>query len=231
MTDKNLKTKNPLQCGQKNIDDLFKLNNEKLSKQSLMSDETIAYDNDEYNLPNQNKFFHLHNNKIYLCRKNKKSTINIRTATTFTVVSVKECSFIFNDKSGKKPVKHYLVTLKNANGITEKDIEIANNSKSDYKQFQTVLNEIANGFLMNMTESEYKAFVEEFISPKTAQNVKVYSNAGLTPDGNVIYANALATPQGIIWADDEGYISNLLKLQKLSIICQDLLKALKLDSK
>lgn len=208
----------PLDGGKKTIAEFFKENEKKITAQTLMSKISLSYKSEEYHFPTTNKFFHLFNNKVYLCSKGKKSTLGIKLATTFDVVSVKECILIFNDKSGKIPLKYYLVTFKNANGKIEKDVEIANNSKSDYKQFQTVLNETANGFLINMTEQEYKAYVEAFISPKVAQKVKIYSNAGLISDNELLYENALAKADEILWADEDGYIkidkNSYIKLKK-----------------
>ena len=57
-----------------------------------------------------------------------------------------------------------------------------------------------------MTESEFKTFVAEFISPKVASIVKIYANAGVLEEGKILYENALATKEGIIWADKNGYI-------------------------
>ena len=211
-------TKTPLDCGKKSINEFFSSNEKVISTITLMSKKTLNYYSDEYVFPCQNKFFHLFKHKVYLCTKGKKNQIHIELATTFDVVSVKECTLVYNDKSGKKPLKYYLVTFKSATGKIEKDVEIANNSKSDYKQFQTVLNEIANGFLINMTEQEYKAYVEQFISPKVAEKVTIYSNAGKISDNEILYENALATSDETIWADEDGYIkvsdNSYVKLNK-----------------
>ena len=85
-------------------------------------------------------------------------------------------------------------------GKIEKDVVIANNSKSDYKQFQADINSRYNNFVVNMTESEFKTFVAEFISPKIAINVINYQNAGVIKVGEFLYENALATSSGSIRA-------------------------------
>lgn len=136
----------------------------------------------------------------------KKGKIVISLKANFIVTDVKECTLVYNDKSGKPSLKYYLVTLKNANGKIEKDVEIANNSKSDYKQFQADINSRYNDFAVNMSESEFKAFVAQFISPKVASNALIYTNAGTLEQGKFLYKNALATRDGIIWADENGYI-------------------------
>lgn len=136
----------------------------------------------------------------------KKNKINVSLKANFIVKEVKECTLVYNDKSGKKPLKYYVVTLINSNGKIEKDVVIANNSKSDYKQFQADINSRYNNFVVNMTESEFKTFVAEFISPKIAINVINYQNAGVIKVGEFLCENALATKDGIIWADDDGYI-------------------------
>ena len=136
----------------------------------------------------------------------KKNKINITLKANFIVTDVKECTLIHNDKSGKIPQKYYLITLKNSKGKVEKDVEIANNSKSDYKQFQSDINSRYNDYAVNMSESEFKTFVAEFISPKIADNALIYTNAGVLEQGQFLYENALATKDGIIWADENGYI-------------------------
>lgn len=213
-----LEHKNPIDYGKKTIKDFFEENVKIICSQTLMSEISLTCSNDEFNLPPQNKFFYTFKHKVYLCTKKKKNKLGIKLATTFDVVSIKECELIYNDRSEKIPTKYYLATFSTADGKIEKDIEISNNSKSDYKQFQSTLNGLANGFLIDMKESEFKAYIETFISPKVAEKVTIYTNAGLTPDRKFLYENALATMDGIIWADEDGYIkvaeNSYVKLNK-----------------
>ncbi|MDD3571183.1 MAG: hypothetical protein PHY44_08795 [Lachnospiraceae bacterium] len=196
---------NPLEHGLKTVDFLFKSNEKKLKAATFISTAKIVCNLYEHKLPNQDKFFYQVWNRTFLVAK-QKGKLKVNLAANFIVTDVKECTLVYNDKSGKKPLKYYIVTLQNANGKIEADVEIANNSKSDFKQFQTCINSFYNDFAVNMTEAEFKAFVAEFISPKVASTTTIYTNAGLTSDGNILYENALATKNGIIWADDDGYI-------------------------
>lgn len=194
----------PLAQGKKTIADVFLENKKLLNAATFISPVGLEYNSDEYNFPNQNKFFHQEWNKTFLVEK--KSMLKIKLVANFVIEYAKECTLLYNDKSGKTPLKYYLATLKNANGKIEKDIEIANNSKTDYKQFQTSLNQSYNGFTVNMTESEFKAFVEKYISPNIASNLTLYKNAGIISDNKFIYENALVEGDKITWADNDGYI-------------------------
>ena len=197
--------KNPLEQGKKTIFDFYEDYKKLLDTLSFISTASINFNAEDYKLPNQNKFMHQSWNKTFLISK-KKSKLSITLLANFIVIDVKECTYIFNDKSGKKPLKYYIITLKNYNGKIEKNIEITGNSKTDFKQFQASINSQFNDFVINMNEAEFKAFVAEYISPKVASKVIIYKNAGVTPDGNLLYENALATTEGIIWADEDGYI-------------------------
>lgn len=203
---KSEKPKNPLQKGQKNISALFEENKDYiLETSSFMSTATIKYDSSKYKLTKQNQFFYPIWNRIFLVKKFEKS-LRISLATNFIVTDVRECTLIYNDKSGKLPSKFYYVTLHNENGVIEKDVEIANNSKSDFNQFQAVLNRDYTGFLLQMKEAEFKTFISKFVSPKVSSKVTIYNNAGITPEGYFLYENALAKPNEIVWADENGYI-------------------------
>ena len=195
----------PLEHGLKTIEDIFTANEKILKELNPISTVSITYKREEYSLPSHNKFLHVAWNKIYLITIQAKK-LKIELMANFVPIEVKECTHIFNDKSGKKPLKYYLATLKNASGKIEKDVEISNNSKSDNKQFQTALNESYNDFSIYANEAVFKAFISEFISPKVASTVTLYTNAGRTPDGNILYENALVRPNEIIWADKDGYI-------------------------
>jgi len=195
----------PLDNGKPDVVELFDRNKKLLKSATFISSVALDYKKEEWNLPNQNNFFYQAQNRTFLNAK-QKSKIKIKLAANFVVQKVKECTLLYNDKSGKTPLKYYLATLKNANGKVEKDIEIANNSKSDYKQFQTSLNQFYNGFAVNMTEAEFKAFIEKYISPNIATKLILYKNAGVISDNQFIYENALVTSDKIVWADDDGYI-------------------------
>ena len=222
--------KSPLEQGKKTIFDLYEEHKKLLDTLSFISSANINYNAEDYNLPNQNKFMHQAWNKTFLISK-KKGKLNIKLVGNFIVSLVKECTYIFNDKSGKKPLKHYIITLQNHNGKIEKDVEITGNSKTDFKQFQTSINNQLNDFVVNMNEAEFKAFVAEYISPKVASNVIIYKNAGVTPSGNLLYANALATPKGIKRADEDGYIeigeNSYIKLAEAEHYQPKLAKSLK----
>ena len=222
--------KSPLEQGKKTIFDLYEEHKKLLDTLSFISSANINYNAEDYNLPNQNKFMHQAWNKTFLISK-KKGKLNIKLVGNFIVSLVKECTYIFNDKSGKKPLKHYIITLQNHNGKIEKDVEITGNSKTDFKQFQTSINNQLNDFVVNMNETEFKAFVAEYISPKVASNVIIYKNAGVTPSGNLLYANALATPKGIKRADEDGYIeigeNSYIKLAEAEHYQPKLAKSLK----
>lgn len=197
---------NPLAKGKTDIAELFDMNEKLLTSITLMSSAVLSYKKEECNLPNQNKFFYQRWNRTFLVVK-QKSKLIIKLAANFMVEEVKECTLLYNDKSGKIPLKYYLATLKNTNGKVEKDIEVANNSKSDYKQFQTSLNQFYNGFAVNMTEAEFKAFVEKYMSPNIASKLTLYKNAGVISDNKFLYKNALVEDDKILWADNDGYIN------------------------
>lgn len=196
---------NPIKKGLKTIDDIFNSNTKILKSSNFISSVNIKCNLLDYNLHSQNKFFQQKWGRTFLVSK-QKNKLKICLVANFIVTDVKECTLVFNDKSGKKPLKYYIVTLQNANGKIEKDVEIANNSKSDFKQFQTCINNFYNDFALNMIESEFKAFVAEFISPKVASTTTLYKNVGLIDEGIILYENALAKVDGVIQADDDGYI-------------------------
>ncbi len=197
--------KNPLQHGQKTDDDIFEVNKGCFNELNFISEATVNCDYDKYNLPSQNNFLHKQWSKTFSVKK-MKNKLKVRLIANFVVIDAKECIIYYNDKSNKKPLKSYIATLQNANGKIEKDVEIANNSKSDFKQFQTDMNSHYNDFMVNMKEAEFKTFVAEYISPKVASTVNIYTNAGKIDDNKVLYENALVTQELIIWADEDGYI-------------------------
>ena len=111
----NIEGKNPLDKGKKNIDEIFEEFKKPLSALNFISTYSINNSADNYDLPKQNKFLFQKWNKIFLLDK-KKNKINITLKANFIVTDVKECTLIHNDKSGKLPLKYYLVTLKNSKG-------------------------------------------------------------------------------------------------------------------
>lgn len=197
--------RNPLTRGKLTIADLFNKNQKQINAMSFISTVSVSCKSEEYNLPKLNKFLYQAFNKTFLLER-RKDAYSIKLLANFIVTDVKECTLVYNDKSGKKPHRYYVVSLKNDKGRVENDVEIAYNSKSDVNQFQTVVNNLYTGFAACMKEPEFKTFVEEYISPKVASTATIYTNAGITPDGNILYENALATPNGVYWADDNGYI-------------------------
>lgn len=202
----NIKT--PVQLAQepqKTIIELFDENKNILKTSTLMSNPiTIKFDEDEYNILNDNRFLHQQWNRVFSITR-KKGSLKAKLVANFVAKDVKECTLIYNDKSGKKNQKHYIVTVQNSDGHEERDIVIANNTKSDYKQFQNLLDSSSNNFYVNMSEAEFKTFFMQYISPLVASKLTIYSNAGLIDQG-FLYENALATPNGIIWADEDGII-------------------------
>lgn len=207
MTNNNLKTteRTPLDKGKKSIIDLFEQKQFELKNCPFISTITIPYKAEEVNLPTQNRFLFQSWNRTFLITKAKKS-LKIKLLANFVVTDVKECTLKHNDKTNQEPVRFYIVSLLNDKGRIEKNVEISNNSKSDVKQFQSMLNSRYTGFSICMTEAEFKTFVEEYISPKISSTATIYTNAGVTPQGNLLYENALVTPKEILWADEDGFI-------------------------
>lgn len=205
MTNAPLNINNPIDTGKKTIEDIFNQNKKLLNAVTFISKATISYNSEEYVLPNQNKFLLQKWNKTFIVEK-KKGKFQIQLLSNFIVTDVRECTLVFNDKSNKKPHKYYVVSLKNDKGSVEKDVEIAYNSKSDVKQFETTVNNLYTGFQVCMSEAEFKTFVFEYVSPKVASKTTIYTNAGKLDDNKLLYENALATSTGINWADDDGYI-------------------------
>ena len=207
MINNNLKTteRTPLDKGKKSIIDLFEQKQFELKNCPFISTITIPYKAEEVNLPTQNRFLFQSWNRTFLITKAKKS-LKIKLLANFVVTDVKECTLKHNDKTNQEPVRFYIVSLLNDKGRIEKNVEISNNSKSDVKQFQSMLNSRYTGFSVCMTEAEFKTFVEEYISPKISSTATIYTNAGVTPQGNMLYENALVTPKEILWADEDGFI-------------------------
>ena len=197
--------KQPVVTSKRNLSDLFNEYEQEINSLTFISNLTLDYDANKYDISSQDLFLHQQFDKTFLIKKNKNK-LRVTLIANFTVLEVKECTQIYNDKSGKGNVKFYIVTLKNANGRIEKDVIVAGNSKSDYKQFQADINALLNDFSINMAEATFKTFVAQYISPAVAENLTLYVNAGLIDNNTFIYENALVTPEGINWADEDGYI-------------------------
>ena len=205
MTNLSVNINNPIDIGKKTIEDIFNQNKKLLNSVTFISKATIGCDFEEYNLPNQNRFLLQKWNKTFSVEK-KKDKLQVKLLANFIIDDVRECTLIHNDKSKKKPHKYYVISLKNDKGAIEKDVEVANNSKSDVSQFETTVNNLYTGFHVCMTESEFKTFVYDYISPKVATTTTIYTNAGKIDETSFLYENALATSTGINWADSDGYI-------------------------
>ena len=205
MTNAVIETKNPIDMGKKTIDDIFNQNKKLLNAVTFISKATINCKFDECNLTNQNKFLLQKWNKTFVVEK-KKDKLQVKLLANFIVDDVRECTLVYNDKSNKKSHKYYIISIKNDKGAIEKDVEIANNSKSDVKQFETTVNNDCTGFQVYMQEAEFKTFIAEYVSPNVASITTIYTNAGKIDDRTLLYENALATSNGINWADNYGYI-------------------------
>lgn len=187
------------------IENIFEKYKETIRFSTYISPISVPYKPDECCLPITGKFLHQIWGRTYLVEK-KNNKLRIKPLNNFTVTDVKECTLVYNNKSGKKPHRYYVVALKNDTGKIEKDVEISYNSKSDVNQFQTAINTLYTGFSMCMKEAEFKTFVEEYISSKVASTATIYTNGGITPDGDFLCENALVTSICIYWADGNGYI-------------------------
>lgn len=205
MTNTQININNPIDMGKKTIEEIFNQNKKLLNAVTFISKATISYNSEECILSNQNKFLLQKWNKTFVVEK-KKGKLQIQLLSNFVVTNVRECTLVYNDKSNKKPHKYYIVSLKNDKGSVEKDVEIAYNSKSDVKQFETTVNNLYTGFQVCMSEAEFKTFICEFVSPKVASKTTIYTNAGKLDDNKLLYENALVTDKDISWADDDGYI-------------------------
>ena len=196
----------PVQLAQKTIVELFNENEAMLKTLSLMSNSVLIQFNDkEYNISNDSRFLHQQWDRVFSITRKGKG-LKVKLIANFIAKDVKECTLVYNDKSGKNDQKHYIITIQNADNYKEKNIVIANNAKSDFKQFQNLLDSTSNNFYINMSEAEFKTFFMQYISPLVATKLTMYSNAGLTDKG-FLYENAFVTPDGNInWADKDGNI-------------------------
>lgn len=197
----------PTQHGQKTIEDLFKQHEKSLKKQNFLSTQNMQCDKKEYNLPSQSRFLYSKFGKIFLVNTCYEKKITAKPIANFTVENIKECTLIYNNKSGEKPSRYYIIDMVHANGYIEKDVIIQDNAKSDVKEFQKMLNIRYNGFIINAKDDEFKTFISEFISPKVASKVTIYTNSGIITEQKFLYENALVDKGKVYWADEQGYIA------------------------
>ena len=195
----------PLDKGKKPIEELLDKYKTKLQATNFLSSFVISEDLSSYLLPSLNKTLFQRWNRTFVLEK-KKNKLVVKLIANFVVKEVKECTEIYNDKSEKKPLKYYMITIENDNGKIEKDIEVANNCKADVSQFQSHINSRCNGFMVCMNEAEFKTFVSEYIAPNVIEKATIYTNAGRIDETSILYENALARPNEILWVDKDGFI-------------------------
>lgn len=223
----------PLDKGKKPIEELLDKYKTKLQAMNFLASLTISEDLSSYLLPSMNKTIFQRWNRIFLLEKRKNKLV-VKLIANFIVKEVKECIEIYNDKSEKKPLKYYMITIENDKGKIEKDIEIANNCKADVSQFQSHINGSSNGFMVCMNEAEFKTFVTEYIAPNVIDKVTIYTNAGRIEKNSILYENALARPNEILWVDKDGFIktgeNTFVKLKKATHYLPKLAKSNKTGS-
>ena len=117
-------THTPIEKGLKTINDIFESSQKLLKAATFISTVNLNCKLSEYNLSSQNRFFYQAWGKTFLVAK-QKDKLKIKLVANFIVKDVKERTLIYNDKSGKKTLKDYVVTLENSNGKLEKDVEVA----------------------------------------------------------------------------------------------------------
>ncbi len=204
--------KTPLEHGLKTIDDLMHQNKQILLSQNFLSSHTLYLD-DEFLKPKQNKFLMELWNKVYSIqfvktkKENDNDLINIRMVTNFVVLNARKVVKIFNNKSGIRNLTYYAVDLLSDTSCLVKDIEIKDNAKNDYKEFQRVLSSQENSFITNLKEDEFKEFIRIFVLPKIDKTIYLYSNSGIITPQIFIYKNALVDRGNIHWADKNSYIN------------------------
>ncbi len=206
-----LAVKTPLEHGLKTIEDLMNQNKQILLSQNFLSSHML-YLNDEFLKPKQNKFLIELWNKLYSIQyiKSKKDSsedlIKVQMITNFVVPKARKIVKVFNNKSGMNNLTYYVVDLLNDTGCSLKDIEIKDNAKNDYKEFQRVLSSKENSFIANLKEEEFKEFIRNFVLPKIHKTIYLYSNAGIIKPQTFIYKNALVDKGNIYWENKDSYI-------------------------
>ena len=199
---------NPINLGQKGIEELLEENKNRLKKVTFINSANIQYNADEYNLPSENSFLIPYNNCTFkITNKRKNKLLNVSLAANFVISSVMECSYITNNILIAPEIKKsYLIDIVHKDGKEEKGIELKGDAKSDCKKFQNVLNETSNGNMVIDDKNTFKAFIDQFVSPKVALEVEIYSNAGILGEGEFLYGNAYVKKDKVLWADKDGYI-------------------------
>ncbi len=197
---------NPLDIGRKNIEDLIKENETRLSEANFLNPVTIPYA-DEYKLPKESKFLIDVGNCIYsVSNSYKAESLNLKKITNFIFKDVKEVIKCENKLLGKlNSTRYYNVTLRNEYN-TEVEVELSGDTKSDLKKFCSILDDKANGFLIECKKNEYREIFSKYISPEIACKIKTYTNAGIIGDREFLYENALIKDGKINYANQDGYI-------------------------
>lgn len=196
----------PLDIGRKNIEDLIDENEQKLSDANFINSVIIPYTED-YNLSTEHKFLYDTGNCIYSVINNHTAhSLKLNKITNFVFKDVKEVIRCENKLLGNvKYCKYYIATLLNENEA-EVVVEITGDAKSDFKKFCSILDEKANGFLIECKKSEYREIFAKYISPEIACKIKTFTNAGIIGDREFLYENALIKDGNINYANKDGYI-------------------------
>ena len=195
----------PVDLGKKDINDILDSYRNSIKNLTLMDTIDIHFDAEAYQMPFKKKFFFCVNSQIYMISV-LKDKIKVSVVADFVVKDVWECIHVFNNKSNRKPLKYYLLTLQNSSNKVERNISIAGVSKSDAKKFQETISNSCHEFFINMKDDVFKCFFSDMVAQQVTSTVTIYENAGIIESGKFLYANALATPSGVAWADKEGFI-------------------------
>ena len=196
----------PLDIGRKNIEDLIKQNETKLSEANFLNSVSIPY-TDDFKQPKESKFLIDVGNCIYsVTNIYKANSLTFKKITNFIYKDVKEVIRCENKSLGNvKYCKYYIATLLNENEA-EVVVEITGDAKSDFKKFCSILDEKANGFLIECKKNEYREIFAKYISPEIACKIKTFTNAGVIGEKEFLYENAFIKDGNIKYADKDGYI-------------------------
>ena len=93
------------------IENIFEKYKDTIRSSTYISPISVPYKPDECCLPITGKFLHQIWGRTYLVEK-KNNKLRIKPLNNFTVTDVKECTLVYNNKSGKKPHRYYVVALK-----------------------------------------------------------------------------------------------------------------------
>lgn len=202
--------KNPIEAGQKSIDEILDENMDKLLMQNFMSTKKIAGDED-FRKPTQNRFLIAKWNKYYVveykpAKKKAPAYLSVRMVTNFRVINAKKIVKVFNNKSGVKNSVYYIIDIQSDTGCIIKNIEVKDDAKTDYKSFQKCLSNQENSFVTVLSEPEFKELIRKFIIPLLKITIYVYSNAGMLSKDCFLYKNALVEAGHVFKANEEGFI-------------------------